>query len=106
MKGWTVNWLHAVILGIVLGVFFAVNSWQVTGPALRAAALAAVALWVAEMFLGALTDDFVAELAALGELPAGFGDELRRREDALGEQAEIRGELPQDDDRDRRQPAQ
>ncbi len=45
-------------LGIVLGVFFAVNSWQVTGPALRAAALAAVALWVAEMFLGALTDDY------------------------------------------------
>lgn len=45
-------------LGIVLGVFFAVNSWQVTEPALRVAALAAVALWVAEMFLGALTDDY------------------------------------------------
>lgn len=47
-----------LVLGIVFGVFFAIIAWEVAQPVLRAVAVAAVVLWVAEMLLGAATHDY------------------------------------------------
>lgn len=47
-----------LVLGVVFGAFFALIAWEVTQPVLRAVALAAVALWVSEMLLGATTNDY------------------------------------------------
>ncbi|SMX87248.1 Signal transduction histidine kinase [Brevibacterium casei CIP 102111] len=47
-----------LILGVVFGGFFTLFAWEVSVPELRAVALAAVALWVAEMMLGATTNDY------------------------------------------------
>ncbi len=60
-----------LILGVVFGGFFTLFAWEVSVPELRAVALAAVALWVAEMMLGATTNDY--RRASPGQHAVGTG---------------------------------
>lgn len=60
-----------LILGVVFGGFFTLLAWEVSVPELRAVALAAVALWVAEMMFGATTNDY--RRASPGQHAVGTG---------------------------------